>query len=185
MYLIEQAGAGVMCYPVQNNRLFPSSLVHGMDLVAIHKLRPHWWWLSKSREVAWLQQWQGGEIVQDPVQRSAKVGAPRLVNFITAVAYHFYPSLPAAFTQPGASIFLPISVHFQDVIYGWSLGQEWRHRATRGASAWESGKGISLSPPSYTNLITEWTNMHGGKVNHVNLQSNKHFSASVMYRAMT
>ena len=38
-----------------------------------------------------------------PVQRSAKVGAPGLVNFITAVAYHFCPSLPAAFTQPGAS----------------------------------------------------------------------------------
>ena len=30
------------------------------------------------------------------------LGAPGLVNFITAVAYHFCPSLPAAFTQPGA-----------------------------------------------------------------------------------
>ena len=37
------------------------------------------------------------------LQRSAKVGAPALVNFITAVAYHSCPSLPAAFTQPGAS----------------------------------------------------------------------------------
>ena len=37
------------------------------------------------------------------LQRSANVGAPGLVNFITAVAYHFCPSLPAAFTQPGAS----------------------------------------------------------------------------------
>ena len=37
------------------------------------------------------------------VQRSAEVGAPGLVNFITAVAYHFCPSLPAAFTQPGTS----------------------------------------------------------------------------------
>ena len=37
------------------------------------------------------------------VQRLAKVGAPGLVNFITAVAYHFCPSLPTAFTQPGAS----------------------------------------------------------------------------------
>ena len=34
---------------------------------------------------------------------SAKVGAPGLVNFITAVAFHFCPSLPAALTQPGAS----------------------------------------------------------------------------------
>ena len=38
------------------------------------------------------------------MQGSAKVGAPGLTNFVTAVAYHFCPSLPAAFTQPGASI---------------------------------------------------------------------------------
>ena len=38
------------------------------------------------------------------VQRSAKVGAPGLVNFITALAYHFCPSLPAAIAQAGASI---------------------------------------------------------------------------------
>ena len=37
------------------------------------------------------------------VQRSDKVDAPGLVNFITAVAYHFCPNLPAAFTQPRAS----------------------------------------------------------------------------------
>ena len=38
------------------------------------------------------------------MQGSAKVGAPGLTNFVTADAYHFCPSLPAAFTQPGASI---------------------------------------------------------------------------------
>ena len=32
------------------------------------------------------------------LQRSAKVGAPGLVNFIYAVAYHICPSLPAAST---------------------------------------------------------------------------------------
>ena len=37
------------------------------------------------------------------VQRLAQVDAPGLVSFITAVAYHFRPSLPAAFTQPGTS----------------------------------------------------------------------------------
>ena len=37
------------------------------------------------------------------IQRSAKVGAPGLGNFITAVAYHICPSLPAAFTQTDAS----------------------------------------------------------------------------------
>ena len=37
------------------------------------------------------------------IQRSAKVGAQGLVNFITAAAYLFCPSLPAAFMQPGAS----------------------------------------------------------------------------------
>ena len=41
--------------------------------------------------------------MQDYVQRSAKVGAPGLVNFITAVAYYFCPSSLAAFTQPSAS----------------------------------------------------------------------------------
>ena len=42
--------------------------------------------------------------VLGPLQRSAKVGAPGLVNFNTAVAYHFCPSLPAVFTHPGAPI---------------------------------------------------------------------------------
>ena len=53
----------------------------------------------------------GGRVIGDAVgicgsggmQRSAIVGAPGLVNFTTAVAYHFCPSLLAAFTQPGAS----------------------------------------------------------------------------------
>ena len=35
---------------------------------------------------------------QARAQRSAKVGAPGLVNFITAVAYRFCLNLPAAFT---------------------------------------------------------------------------------------
>ena len=34
------------------------------------------------------------------LQRSAKVNAPGLVNFIPAVAYHICLNLPAAFTQP-------------------------------------------------------------------------------------
>ena len=36
------------------------------------------------------------------IQRSAKVGAPGLGNFTTAVAYHFGLNLPAVYTQPGA-----------------------------------------------------------------------------------
>ena len=36
------------------------------------------------------------------VQILAKVGAPGLVNFNTAIAYHVCLSLPSAFTQPGA-----------------------------------------------------------------------------------
>ena len=36
------------------------------------------------------------------LQILAKVGASGLVNFITAVTYHFCLNLPAAFTQPGA-----------------------------------------------------------------------------------
>ena len=39
------------------------------------------------------------------VQRSAKVDATSSVNFISAVAYRFCLTWPAAFTQPGASTF--------------------------------------------------------------------------------
>ena len=35
------------------------------------------------------------------VQGSAKRQSPGLVNFVTALAYHFCLALPAAFTQPG------------------------------------------------------------------------------------
>ena len=35
------------------------------------------------------------------VQRSAKRGSPCLVNFVPTVVYHFCPTLPATFTQPG------------------------------------------------------------------------------------
>ena len=35
--------------------------------------------------------------------QSGAVSAPGLVNFITAIAYHFCLNLPAAFAQPGAS----------------------------------------------------------------------------------
>ena len=46
---------------------------------------------------------KGAAAILEPLlQRSAKVGAPGLVNFINAVAYHICPSLPAAFTQPVA-----------------------------------------------------------------------------------
>ena len=37
------------------------------------------------------------------VQGSAKRLRPGLVNFVTAVAYHFCLAMPAAFKQPGAS----------------------------------------------------------------------------------
>ena len=35
--------------------------------------------------------------------RDAQVDARGLMDLITAVAYHFCPSLPAAFKEPGAS----------------------------------------------------------------------------------
>ena len=39
------------------------------------------------------------DLARKELQRSAKVGAPGLVNFTTALAYHFCPSLPAAIMQ--------------------------------------------------------------------------------------
>ena len=47
------------------------------------------------------------------IQRLAKVCAPGLVNFTTALAYHFCRSLPAAFTQPGASTLADLCTHFR------------------------------------------------------------------------
>ena len=43
--------------------------------------------------------------IQLQLQGSAKRRAPGLVNFVPAVAYHFFIGLPAAFTQPGTLLF--------------------------------------------------------------------------------
>ena len=42
--------------------------------------------------------------LQSHLQASAKRRSPSLVYFVTSLIYHFCPSLPAAFTQPGAHI---------------------------------------------------------------------------------
>ena len=58
------------------------------------------------------------------VQRSTKVGPSGLVNFITVVAYHLCPSLPEAFTQPGASTLADLcmlGMLFQAAIFAFSL----------------------------------------------------------------
>ena len=44
-----------------------------------------------------------GSLFGPNLKWSAKVDAPGLVNLLPAVAYHFCPSSPAFFTQPGAS----------------------------------------------------------------------------------
>ena len=43
----------------------------------------------------------GLERIQVLIQGLAKRWSPGLVNFVPAVAYHFYLALPVAFTQPG------------------------------------------------------------------------------------
>ena len=48
-------------------------------------------------------EWNEVNLTVIDIQISAEVRAPGLVNFITAVAYHFCQSLPEAFTQPGVS----------------------------------------------------------------------------------
>ena len=45
----------------------------------------------------------GGQLVEDTELGYKTV--PVLVNFVAAVAYHFFLNLPAAFTQPGAHLF--------------------------------------------------------------------------------
>ena len=57
-------------------------------------------YLQASERVSqsWLGPCPGG------IQGSAKRQSPGLVNFIPAVAFHFWLALPTAFTQPGARL---------------------------------------------------------------------------------
>ena len=57
------------------------------------------------------------EAVPPVLQRSAKVGASGLVNFTAADAYHLCPSLPAAFTQRGASTLADLCRHTSFINY--------------------------------------------------------------------
>ena len=54
---------------------------------------------------------------QFSVQISAKVGAPGLVNFITAVAYQFCLNLPAAFMQPGSPTLADLCIMHSNVAF--------------------------------------------------------------------
>ena len=49
--------------------------------------------------------WRGPKVRHSDLQGSAKRRSPGLVNFVTALAYHFCLALPAAFSQPGGPIF--------------------------------------------------------------------------------
>ena len=50
------------------------------------------------------------------IQRSDKVCAPCLVNFITAVAYQCCPILPAEFTQPGESTWCGLCSYLRPIL---------------------------------------------------------------------
>ena len=52
--------------------------------------------------IIFLPDWNAG--MAEPIQGSAKRLRPGLVKFVSAVAYHFRLSFPAAFTQPGLSL---------------------------------------------------------------------------------
>ena len=78
------------------------------------------------------------------VRWSAKVGAPGLVNFVTAVAFQFCPSLPESLTQPCASILADLCTV--------SKSDECQHEWARNDSVGEGGSlGRDLWwPPSIT-----------------------------------
>ena len=77
-----------------------------------------WTWLIVS--------WSGLIARFTYIQRLAKFGAPGLVNFTTAIAYQFSPSLPAAFTQPWISTLAHICRCISFVTLFLGLYQ-WRH----------------------------------------------------------
>ena len=85
-----------------------------------------------------------------------------MVNFITAVAYHFCLNLPAAFTQPGALTLANLCTHSR------SIGEKWRVRECQLASVARSdkkererGKG-ACCPPSAPTCVAYTTNDIGG-----------------------
>ena len=83
---------------------------------AIH--RTHTNLRSSVMGMKWYSAWEARSGASVCLQGSAESLRPGLVNFVIAVAYHFFPSLPAAFTQPGLSlladpcIFLDLLISF-------------------------------------------------------------------------
>ena len=71
------------------------------------------------------------------------MGAPCLVNFIAALAYHFYLNLRAAFTQPGARFLaLPCTHTLYNVIPTSAGGSAYRRK--RAAPKREEKKALSF-----------------------------------------
>ena len=78
---------------------------------------------------------------REDVQRSAKVGAPGLVNFVPALAYRLTfkcLKLPAAFSHPAGSTFKPISVHLRSV-----RGEMVAQNVILGRGTWRIGVDLS------------------------------------------
>ena len=72
------------------------------------------------------------------VQCSTNRRAPRFVNHVLALAYHFYLNLPAAFTQPGAHLlgesFFDVTCFFMLYILGKPIKRQYNYMSFCAAS---------------------------------------------------
>ena len=100
-----------------------------------------------------------------------KGGAPALVNIVTAVAHHFCPSLPAAFTQPadhplaepcmyGTGSYSAENSHFhfrfRASIYGMGMGGSSNIREIL-ADIWQSRNGNGIGQPmKWRTMAFKW-----------------------------
>ena len=98
------------------------------------------------------------------------------MNFVAAVAYHFCPALPAAFTQPGnhllaepctLSILLPVGLEEGGCYIGWQVARaEWSGGERRDSKmspgiacgGWKGGDGGGVwgRRGSFATTVGEW-----------------------------
>ena len=76
-----------------------------------------------TRKWIWKRAWKASPHLALSLQRSAKICAPGLVNFVHAFVYYFCLALPAAFTQRGVHLLgEPCRMQVQcHCIFAWAL----------------------------------------------------------------
>ena len=116
LFYLSATDLGSQCRASQPPELFTQHIAgifsHGLGPIKV-KPRPasvsrlyrtHTNLRSSVMGMKWYSAWEARSGASVCLQGSAESLRPGLVNVVIAVAYHFFPSLPAAFTQPGLSL---------------------------------------------------------------------------------